>query len=246
MARLSALVLLLAFAASAVADPIAVRIAESPLRASPVLRTPSGQHLADGDFIQTLDGDLVDSRLTFRFADGSLHDEQSVFSQRGALRLLRHRLLQTGPSFPLNIRASLEREGERYEVRYRDADEHRWRRTSGRFALPPDVYNGMVPALIRQLAPAVGGHFHVIAFTPHPRLVQVHVTSVRDDEVVARGRLVSAMRFQLKPEVGGLASLFAADLPPVLCWVSRGDTPRFAGFQGPLYYTGPVWRIEER
>ncbi len=246
MVRRFVLLLLVAFAPTAIADPVVVRLTESAFRGSPVVRTPSGEHLADGDFVQTVDGDVVDSRLTLRFVDGSLHDEQSVFSQRGALQLLRHRLLQTGPSFPLNVRASLDRDGERYDVRYRDAGEARWRRTSGRFALPPDVYNGMVPTLVRQLPSAAGGHFHVIAFTPHPRLVQVRVTSVRDDQVVTRGRLVSATRFQLKPEVGGLASLFAADLPPVLCWVTRGETPRFAGFQGPLYYTGPVWRIEER
>lgn len=246
MARLVVLVLLVAFAATALADPVVTRVAESPLRGSPLVRTPSGQHLADGDFVQTVDDDVVDSRLTLRFADGSLHDEQSVFAQRGALRLLRHRLLQTGPSFPLNLRASLERDGERYDVRYRGADESRWRRISGRVALPPDVYNGMVPTLVRQLPSTAGGHFHVIAFTPQPRLVQVRVTAVRDDEVVARGRLTSATRFQLKPEVGGLTSLFAADLPPVLCWVTRDETPRFAGFEGPLYYRGPIWRIEER
>src|SRR2546422_3969620 len=38
---------------------------------------------SQGDFVQLARGDHVMTRLVFRFADGSLHDETAVFSQRG-------------------------------------------------------------------------------------------------------------------------------------------------------------------
>ena len=30
----------------------------------------------------------------------------------------------------------------------------------------------------------------------------------------------------------------------LLAWIVTGDVPAFVGFEGPLYPTGPVWRIE--
>ena len=70
--------------ASAQAEPIAVRYQEGVVRAFPVLRSVTSEQLAQGDFVQLARGDHVMTRLVFRFADGSLHDETAVFSQRGA------------------------------------------------------------------------------------------------------------------------------------------------------------------
>jgi hypothetical protein len=30
----------------------------------------------------------------------------------------------------------------------------------------------------------------------------------------------------------------------VRCWIVDGDAPGFVRFEGPLYFMGPVWRIE--
>ena len=45
------------------------------------------------------EGDLVESRLVFRFKDGFLHDEKVAFSQQRVFTLISYRLLQHGPSF---------------------------------------------------------------------------------------------------------------------------------------------------
>lgn len=49
-----------------------------------VLRTPEGKPIADGDSTQVARGDRVTSRLQFRFKDGSIYEESTVFSQHGA------------------------------------------------------------------------------------------------------------------------------------------------------------------
>ena len=67
---------------SLLAQPVAVRYAEGIVHGFLSLRTTDGELVANGDLIQVARGDRVTSRLVFRFKDGSLHDETSVFSQR--------------------------------------------------------------------------------------------------------------------------------------------------------------------
>src|SRR5262249_51469876 len=79
----------LALAAAAVrGEPVAVRHSEGIVHGFLALRTLDGATIADGDLIQRANGNRVTSRLTFRFRDGSLQEETTVFTQRGAFRLI--------------------------------------------------------------------------------------------------------------------------------------------------------------
>src|SRR5262249_47800965 len=133
------------------ADPIRVAFQEGVTRAFPVVRSLTGDKLAQGDLIQVARGEVVESRMTFRFADGSLHDEHVAVSQAGPFRLLRSRLVQRGPSFPETVDASIDREQERYEVRYRADEESPEQVFSGRFTVPADAYNGMLSLILKNL-----------------------------------------------------------------------------------------------
>jgi hypothetical protein len=57
------------------AEPVVVRYAEGVARGFPVVRSLSGDKLAQGEFAQVPAGDRIESRLVFRFADGSLYDK---------------------------------------------------------------------------------------------------------------------------------------------------------------------------
>ena len=131
------------------AETVRVKFQEGVTRAFPVIRSLTGQKLAQGDLVQVARGDVVDSRMTFRFTDGSLYDEHVVFSQAGVFSLLRYRIVQRGPSFPETLDASIDRE--RYEIRYRADEESPEQLLTGRFALPPDAYNGMLSLLLKNL-----------------------------------------------------------------------------------------------
>ncbi len=65
------------------AATVAVRHTEGVVRGFLVVRALDGRTLADGDLIQFARGDKVTSRLVFRFRDGSVQDETTVFTQRG-------------------------------------------------------------------------------------------------------------------------------------------------------------------
>src|SRR5262245_50523146 len=82
---------------SVLADDVPVRRAEGVLHGFLALRTLAGDKIADGELTQFADGDRVTARLTFRFRDGSVYDDTTVFSQRGTFRLLSEHMLQKGP-----------------------------------------------------------------------------------------------------------------------------------------------------
>ncbi len=84
------------------------------------LRTLDGKRLADGERTQVAEGDRVTSRLIFRFKDGSVYDDTTIFSQRGAFRLLSDHLVQRGPCFKQPMETSIDASSGHITVRYKD------------------------------------------------------------------------------------------------------------------------------
>lgn len=226
------------------AEPVNVRYTEGVTRGFPVLRATTGEKLAQGELTQVARGDRVDSRLVFRFFDGSYYDEQVVFSQRGTFTMESYRLVQRGPSFPEMLEATLERETERYTVRHKPDEDSAEETLKGKFSLPPDAYNGMLTMLLKNLPAGASQVVQIVAFTPKPRLVKMLLAPVSEERVLVGEWPLTATRYMIKPQLGLFASLLVSDLPDVKCWVVTGDAPGFLRFEGPLYFMGPIWRIE--
>lgn len=244
MSAFALVLLVLTGAPPASAAPVPVRFTEGVIHGFPVLRSPAGEPLATGEMTQVARGAVVESRLVFRFRDGSVYDESVVFSQVDAFTLESYHLVQRGPSFPESVDATLDRKTGRYDVRYRADDESPEERVSGSFALPADVYSGMLGILLKNLAPGQKETVHVVVFTPRPRLVKVLLAPAADELLTLGGRPISTTRYLIKPELGLLASLLVVAPAPIHLWVIGGDAPAFVKFEGPLYFMGPVWRID--
>jgi hypothetical protein len=182
--------------------------------------------------------------LVFNFKDGSLYDEQVVFSQRDVFTLQSYRIVQRGPSFPETIEAHIDRATERYEVRYRADDDSPLETLTGAFALPNDVYNGLLSTLMKNLPAGGSATVQIIAFTPKPRLVTMLLTPAAQDSVQVNQAAMTATRFLVKPQLGLIASLLITDVPDLKCWILGGEAPAFIRFEGPLYLMGPIWRID--
>jgi hypothetical protein len=228
----------------ALAEPIAVRFSEGVTRGFPVLRSLMGDVLAQGELIQVARGDRVESRLIFRFRDGSLYDEQVVFSQHEIFTLQSYRIVQRGPSFPERIEARVDRAAQRYEVRYQADEDSPVEMLSGELTLPGDVYNGLLSTLMKNLPAGGSATVQVVAFTPKPRLVKVLLTPAAEDAVQVNDAALTATRFLVRPQLGLLASLLIAEIPDLKCWILGGEAPAFIRFEGPLYFMGPIWRID--
>ncbi|HXU89867.1 MAG TPA: hypothetical protein VFQ62_13520 [Methylomirabilota bacterium] len=229
---------------AALAEPVGVRFTEGVGRGFPVLRDASGEKIAQGDLIQVARGDRVENRLTFRFRDGSIYDETVVYSQRDVFTLLSYRLVQRGPSFPETMDAAVDRESGRYIVRYKTDDDSAEEVFSGKFEMPADAYNGLLSTLIKNLPADTSATVQIIAFTPKPRLVKMLLMPASSDTVMMSETAVSSTRFLVKPQLGLFASLLVADIPDIKIWVCGGEAPAFLRFEGPLYFMGPIWRID--
>lgn len=127
--------------ASVAADPVTVRFPEDTTHGFLLLRSRQGQTLAQGELLAVPHGDRMESRLAWRFRDGSLQDETMTYLQRPVLTLLSDKQIQTGPSFPVDIEVAFTREPSHYEVKQRERGKKETEELSGTVELPADVYN---------------------------------------------------------------------------------------------------------
>ena len=236
--------LMLGMGGFAFAEPVAVKFTEGVAHAFLVLRSVGGEKLAQGELIQIPRGDRVENRLTFRFRDGSIYGERVVFSQRDTFTLMSYQLVQKGPSFPESIDATVDRETGRYEVRYKGDEEAAEEVLKGNIELPGDVYNGLLCLLMKNMPAGTATTVQIIAFTPKPRLVKMLLMPSGDDSVMMGDAAVPATRFLVKPQLGLFASMLLTDLPDGKVWILSGEAPAFLRFEGPLFFMGPIWKID--
>ena len=230
------------------AAPIAVRRAEGVVHGFLVLRTLDGNAIADGDMIQVARGDRVTTQLLFRFKDGSVHDETATYSQRRTFRLLSYHLLQKGPAFPHPMEVSIDGSSGQITVRY-TGDDGKQTAANDRLQLPPDVANGLVLTLVKNIGPdQPQTTVSMVAATPKPRLVKLVIAPQGEEPFSIGGSRRKATHYLLKIDVGGVAGWLAPMLgkqpPDVHVWILSGDAPAFLKLEGPLSLGGPIWRIE--
>jgi hypothetical protein len=230
------------------AEVVGVRYAEGLVHGFLALRTLDGETLAVGDLIQRTRGHRVTTRLVFHFQDGSVHDETVVFSQRGSFRLISDRLVQKGPSFPKPMDVSVDGRSGQVTVRYED-DEGQEKVVSERLRLPSDTSNGMLLALLKNIRPETARTtLSMVAATPKPRLVKLHISPAGEDSFSLGGSLRKATHYVVKIEIGGVAGLVAPLVgkqpEDTHVWILGGEAPAFVRSEGQLYQGGPVWRID--
>jgi len=228
-------------------EQVPVRQKEGLVHGFLVLRTLDGKALADGDLIQVAHGDRVTSRLTFRFKDGSLHDETAIFSQRSRFRLLSDHLVQKGPAFEHPLDISLDASTGHVTVRYtKDGNE---KTITESLSLPADVANGLLLTLLKNVGPdAKDIEISFVAATPKPRVVKLKVNAESETAFSTGVTQRKATHFVVKVEIGGISGLIAPLLgkqpPDTHVWILEGTAPAFVKSEGPLAPGGPAWRIE--
>lgn len=226
------------------AEQVSVRHTEGLQHGFLALRTLEGKSLADGELTQVAEGGRVSSHLIFRFKDGSLYDETVVFSQQDTFTLVSYHIVQRGPSFPEMLDASMDRTSGRYVVHYRADEDSPEELAQGKIDIPEDAYNGMLGLIVKNLPPRGPDTVSIVAFTPKPRVVKLQVLPVAEDRVVVSDSPMQAVRWHIRPQLGLFASLLITDIPDVRLWILPGEAPAFLRAEGPLYFMGPIWRIE--
>jgi hypothetical protein len=229
------------------AAPVAVRFVEGATHGFLGLRTVNGVLIASGELIQVDRGGRVESRMVFHFKDGSVFDETVVFTQQRVFAIQTYHLVQRGPVFTEDTEISLERTG-KYSVKTKSHKGGREEVLNGTLDLPPDVCNGIVLTVAKNLPKGASETVHLVTFTPAPRIIQLEVVPAGEHKVLVGELARTAIHFVLKPQLGTWLKFFATVLgrvpPDYHAWIITDEVPAFVRFEGPLYTTGPVWRIE--
>jgi hypothetical protein len=239
----AALLQALAFSA-----PVAVRHLEGLVHGFLALSALDGTPLAQGDLTQLATNDRVTNHLVFHFKDGSIHDETAVYSQRGSFRLLTYHLLQKGPTFRHHTELSFDTASQNVTVHYSESD-GKEKVTTDHLDLPPDIANGLTLTLLKNLRPNdPPTTVSLVATTPKPRLVKLAVSPQGEEPFTTSGAKRMATHYVIKVEIGGIqgkiASLLGKQPPDIHVWILAGEAPAFVKMEGPLFYGGPIWRIE--
>ena len=124
------------------AAPIKVKYKEGVTHGFLVLSTEEGTPIAYGDSTEVVHGNNVTTHLIYHFKDGSLEQEDLVFSQRGEFRLITYHRIEKGPSFKNEEELSVDARSGQVNVKYTD-DKGKEKFESEKMKLPPDLANGI-------------------------------------------------------------------------------------------------------
>jgi hypothetical protein len=230
------------------AAPVAVRFAEGVTHGFLLLRSVDGGLIASGDLLQIGRGARVESRMVFRFHDGSLFDETVVFTQQRVFAMQSYHLVQRGPAFAEDTEISLQRASGKYSVETKSHKDGRSEAIAGTLELPLDVYNGMVTTVVKNLLKGASANVHLVAFTPKPLLIELELQPVGEHKMLVGDLSKTATEYVFTPHPGPWLELFAkllGRMPSAYhVWIVTEGAPAFARFEGPLNPTGAVWRIE--
>jgi hypothetical protein len=227
------------------AYPVPVRHPQGSSHGFLVLKTVDGTRIATGDATQIVHGDRVTSRVTFRFRDGSIDDEITVFSQGDVFRLISDHHIQRGPSFPKPIDVLINASSGQITSRTEDGKVRQ-----DHLDLPPDVSNGLPPNLLMNVLPSTPEtKLSFVAPTEKPRLIHVSIKPAGEVPFTIGGTKRKAFDFVLHVELGGIIGVVAPMLgkqpPDYHIWILPGASPAFIREEGPLYEGGPIWRVEQ-
>ena len=216
-------------------DPGATGI-EGDAHGFPALRTHAGERLADGEFVQWLDGDRLHFRIRYEFDPGHWIEETSVILQKPSL-------VQESWSWVEMRAGSVQR---RYEVDFQSGmaeaeklEEGELDRWSKKVDLEPGrafagaAWSLAIKSVRSRLVAGEAIQFETVGFTPKPRAGTVEITYEGIDRLPMSGRLLSGDRFRIHPKIPWIVRAFV-DVPDSLIWLAHVPPAAFLRWEGPL------------
>jgi len=238
----------IALTTAAPAEPIAVRHIQLPRHEFMVARSATGKIIARVEFTETVQGDEVTMRLTYRFVDGSIDDETTTYRQQGTFRLVRNHHIQNGPFFAKPVDFAVEAATGMATSRTADKSGKVHVETE-HIGLPDDLANGFVGTVLLNVSPNTKP-FRVGILAPvfGGRLIRILISPEGEQPFQKTGQTLKATVFRIHPELGGILGVLAKllNLQPkdVMVWVLEGEKPAVMRIVGQLGGSGPVLSSE--
>jgi hypothetical protein len=233
---------------TAPAEQILVKHTQLPRHEFMVARSETGKIIARVEFTEDVQADEVTMRLTYRFADGSIDDEMTTYTQQGTFQLVRNHHIQQGPFFAKPIDFTVE--AATGIAASRTADKNgKIQVESEHIDLPDDLANGFVGTLLLNVSPKTAP-FRVGILAPvfGGRLIRILISPEGEQPFQKTGQTFKATVFRIHPELGGilgmLAKLLGLQPKDVMVWVLEGEKPAVMRVFGQLGGSGPVLSSE--
>jgi hypothetical protein len=234
--------------ATAPADPIPVKHAQGIVHGFLTIRSAAGAAIGYGEFSQLTEGDRITDHLVYRFRDGSIDDETTVFAQHGTFQFVSDHHIQRGPFFPKPSDLIVGADGtvtlHTNDQKGKPVD------STTHIDLGPDISNGMIGTLLVNLKPDVPD-FKLAVVVPaqgKARLIHFAVSSAGQQPFSVVGTPRKASVFRLTPQIGGIEGVLAPMVnkqpPNIMIWVLEGEAPLFVREVGQLSEDGPIVSIE--
>jgi hypothetical protein len=232
------------------AAPISVRFVEGATHGFLALRTVNGVLIATGDLLQVGRRGQIESRMVFRFKDGSVLDESVVFTQQRVFTMQSYHLVRRGPAFTEDTPRFHTGASHGKVPREHQDPQKTGRRRCSTVPLncqPTSITVWSSPS--RRTFTRGRAKPSTLAFTPTPRLIQLELAPAGEHKVLIGELAKTATHYVLRPRLGTWLKLFATLLgrvpPDSHAWiVTDNELPAFVRFEGPLDTTGPVWRVD--
>src|SRR5215831_1971499 len=228
------------------AEQIPVRHVEGVTLGFLVLRNPTGEALAYGDYKQVVRADgLVVDDLRFQFKDGSFYEEITKFTQGGKFRLVSDQVQQKGPSFKQASESWIDVRTGTITVRTTEKGEEKT--TTKHLDLPEDVSNGLLFVLLKDVDPSAQTTVSFLAASTKPRLVKWEIVPAPEKRIKIGLITRKAQHYIVKTKIQGPAGAIAplvGKQPDIHVWLAKSEAPTFVEFEAPLSEDNPVWRIE--
>jgi hypothetical protein len=233
---------------SAQADPMPVRYVQGTFHGFLELRSEAGRIVASGDSFQVVHGDRITAETLFKFKDGSIDDETTVYSQHRTFHLISDHHIQKGPAFPHPMDVLIDARSGQVTVRSEGKDGKEDVKTE-HLTLPPDLANGLIPLVVENMRPdAQQMTVSMVVATPKPRLVKLVITNRGEENGTIVGVARKATHYEIKIDLGGIAGVVAPLIgkapPNIQLWTIGEHAPTFAREQGPTYPEGPLMTIQ--
>jgi hypothetical protein len=231
-------------AIAAQAEQIPVRHIQLPRHEFMVARSENGQVIARAEFTETVEGDEVTMRLTYRFVDGSIDDETTTYRQQGTFQLIRNHHIQKGPFFASPVDFAVEAATGTATTRTADKN-GAIHAESQHIDLPDDLANGFVGTLLLNVPPHTAPfRAGILAPVFGGRLIRILISPESEQPFQKAGQTVKATVFRIHPELGGilgwLAELLGLQPKDVMVWILEGEQPAVVRVVGQLGGSGPV------
>lgn len=211
-----------------------------------ILRDAAGAILASGEVTQVPSKNRITLHVVFRFRDGSIDDETTLYSQGETIRLISDRHIQNGKSFPHPSDVMIDVPGQQVSVR--DLSNNTSEAKTEHMDLPPDLANGLLMPLIQNMQANAPLEVSYVGLSPKPRMVKLAIAKDGDDHFTVGGRSYKAARYDVKVHIGGVAGVVAPMIgkqpPDTHVWVTESRVPAVVRLDSALYTEGPIWSVQ--